>query len=198
MLKLRSILKILGITLTLLVLVLAVSAFSSQSQGSKAQIEALNRRVAALETRVNRLTNPVLVSTGALKVTSAKVANGNLEVTGTTTIDPGLSIYIQYYIGKEYPGTTSNCIYAAGINGDSSGHFSLELPVTKLKGSGTYKIAFEQNPRSNSILAPEHFMAFYKDSDGVIHFGDVSSMGELSNLAMTVGMEIVECEVTLP
>ena len=139
------------------------------------------------------------LSTGALKVTSAKVVNNNIVIEGTTTLDPAKSTYIQYYVGKEYAGTTTNCIYCAGINADANKNFKLELSVPdKLRGSGKYDIVFEQNPSSNTILPPEHWMAFYRDSAGTVHFGDISSMGEISNLAMTVGMQIVETKVNVP
>ena len=138
------------------------------------------------------------LATGALTITNAKADNDNLIIKGETAIDPAVSTYIQYYVGKKYEGTTTNCIYCAGINADVDGTFSLELPLTKLKGSGVYEVVFEQNPNSDSIIGPEHWMAFYKDNEGALQFGDISSMGELSNLAMTVGMEIVGIEVTVP
>ena len=97
-------------------------------------------------------------------------------------------------MGKEFPGTLSNCILCVGIETDKQGNFTLVLPVAKLKGAGRYSIVLEQNPRANSIIAPNHWMAFYKE-DGAVHFGDISAMQEISNLALTVGMAIVDTEV---
>jgi hypothetical protein len=137
-------------------------------------------------------------NSNSITITSSKVEKNTLIVEGKTTIDPAISNYIQYYIGKEYPGTTTSCIYCDGLYTDDQGNFKLELPIAYLKGNGTYKIIFEQNPNSNKILPPEHFIAFWKDEEGTVHFGDISSMGELSNLALTVGMKIAETEVTIP
>jgi hypothetical protein len=198
MFKSLNVWKLTGIILALLVVALLATGFQSQSVAQKLQITSLQKRVAFLEDQVKDLIHPPLINTGALKINDVQVIDGNIVVNGTTNIDPGKSTYIQYYVGKEIPNTNSNCIYAAGFNADSSGNFQLVLPVSKLKGNGVYKIALEQNPKSNTILPPEHFMAFYKDADGVVHFGDISSMGELSNLAITVGMHISECEVTVP
>ena len=138
-----------------------------------------------------------LVKTGALTITSSGVVGDNIVVKGETTIDPSKSTYIQYYIGKEYPDTICTCIYCDGLNADMDGHFKLELPKANFRGSGTYRILLEQNPKSNAILGPEHFKAFWKDEGGVVHFGDVSAMGQLTNLAAAVGMEIVETKVTI-
>jgi hypothetical protein len=152
---------------------------------------------AAFKMAGSKVDNENVLSSGALKVTSSKVVDDNIVIQGKTTIDPSVSTYIQYYVGKEFPGTTTNCILCAGFNADDNGNFELVLPTSKLRGSGKYDIVFEQNPNSNSILPPEHWMAFYKDTAGVVHFGDISSMGEIANLALTVGMEIVETKVNV-
>jgi hypothetical protein len=60
-----------------------------------------------------------------------------------------------------------------------------------LKGEGRYEIVLEQNPRSNTILPPEHWAAFRKTKEGIV-FGDISAMGEIANLSLTVGMELVQ------
>lgn len=128
-----------------------------------------------------------------LSIIDTKVENDKVIIKGKSTIDPEKSTYIQYYIGKEYENTLSNCIVCDGINTDKEGNFELTLPVEKLKGIGKYKIALEQNPNSDKIITPEHWKAFHKENDE-IKFGDISAMGELSNLALTVGMEVVEGE----
>ncbi len=129
-----------------------------------------------------------------LSITSTRVEKDQIIVTGKSSIPTATSSYIQYYVGKEFPGTLSNCILCAGIETDKQGNFTLVLPVAKLKGAGRYSIVLEQNPRANSIIAPNHWMAFYKE-DGAVHFGDISAMQEISNLALTVGMAIVDTEV---
>jgi hypothetical protein len=105
-------------------------------------------------------------------------------------VDPSKSTYIQYYVGKHYPGTLTNCILSDGFHTAPDGSFELELPVSSLRGPGQYEIALEQNPNGNTILPPEHWIAFRKTKEGIV-FGDISAMGEIANLALTVGMELV-------
>lgn len=132
----------------------------------------------------------------AIQIESAIVLKESIQITGGTSISPKVSSYIQYYVGKVYPGTISNCIYADGFNVDDNGRFTVEIPLEKLKGEGRYQIVLEQNPERNAILPPEHWIAFRK-VDGKIVFGEISSMGEISNLALTVGMEIGSVEVVV-
>lgn len=131
-----------------------------------------------------------------LSIASTKVENGNVVIKGTTKISKEKSTYIQYYIGKEYENTLSNCMVCDGIKADNNGNFELTIPVEKLRGNGKYKIVFEQNPNSNSIIEPNHWKAIYKDGQDV-KFGDISAMGEISNLALIVGMDIVEGEISI-
>lgn len=70
------------------------------------------------------------------------------------------------------------------------------MPIDQLKGAGDYKIVFEQNAKSDKILAPDNFKAFYKDEEG-LKFGHISAMDELSNLALTVGMHLAETDFTV-
>ena len=132
----------------------------------------------------------------AIRIESALVLDDSIQITGATSIPPQISNYIQYYVGKVYPETISNCIYAAGFNVDKSGKFTVEIPFETLKGQGRYQIVLEQNPKRNAILPPEHWIAFRK-VDGKIVFGEISSMGEIANLALTVGMEIDSLEVVV-
>ncbi len=132
-----------------------------------------------------------------MNITYSDFADGNLIVRGTTSIDPSVSTYIQYYVGKEYANTLSNCLLCSGINADASGNFELVIPYASLKGDGVYTVVLEQNPRSNTILAPEHWKAFYKNEAGDVLFGDISSMKEISNLALTVGMKAAETTITV-
>ena len=122
-------------------------------------------------------------------IADAKQVGNNVIITGKSSVDTGKSTYIQYYVGKMYPDTLSNCILSDGFHVNKDGSFSLAIPVAKLKGPGKYEIALEQNPRSNKILPPKYWVAFRK-VDGKIVFGEISSMGEISNLALTVGMEL--------
>ena len=132
----------------------------------------------------------------AIQIESALVLEGSIQITGATSIPPQISNYIQYYVGKVYPDTISNCIYADGFNVDNHGKFTVEIPFEKLKGQGRYQIVLEQNPKRNAILPPEHWIAF-RQVDGKIVFGEISSMGEIANLALTVGMEIDSLEVVV-
>ncbi|WP_320044567.1 hypothetical protein [uncultured Desulfobacter sp.] len=132
----------------------------------------------------------------AIHIKSAHVSKESIRITGITSISPKISTYIQYYVGKVYPDTISNCIYADGFNVDDNGKFIVEIPLEKLKGMGRYQIVLEQNPKRNAILPPEHWVAFRK-VNGKIVFGEISSMGEISNLALTVGMEIDSVEVVV-
>ncbi len=66
-----------------------------------------------------------------------------------------------------------------------------------MKGNGNYKLVLEKNPNSNIILAPSHWSAFTKDADGNVVFGDITSMEEISNLALTVGMQTAEADFTV-
>jgi|GEM_PF-4832353 len=132
----------------------------------------------------------------AIQIESALVLKESIQITGVTSISPQISNYIQYYVGKIYPDTISNCIYADGFNVDNHGKFTVEIPFEKLKGQGRYQIVLEQNPTRNAILPPEHWIAFRK-VDGKIVFGEISSMGEIANLALTVGMEIDSLEIVV-
>ncbi len=132
----------------------------------------------------------------AIEIESALVLEDSIQISGVTSIPPRISNYIQYYVGKIYPDTISNCIYADGFNVDNSGKFTVQIPFEKLKGQGRYQIVLEQNPTRNAILPPEHWIAFRK-VDGKIVFGEISSMGEIANLALTVGMEIDSVEVVV-
>ena len=132
----------------------------------------------------------------AINIETAQLSEQSILIKGTTSIPPETSNYIQYYIGKMYEGTISCCIYCDGFNTDDEGKFSLEIPISNLRGEGRYEIVLEQNPRTNSILPPKHWVAFRK-VDGKIEFGDITSMGEISNLALTVGMEIDKVEVVV-
>jgi hypothetical protein len=137
-----------------------------------------------------------LAEVNALRIESAKADGQTVVVKGTTSIPTETSTYIQYYVGKLYEGTLATCIYVDGFHAGDGGKFTLELPVSALKGDGRYEIVLEQNPRGNTILPPEHWTAFRK-VDGKISFGDITSMGEISNLALTVGMAIARTEVTV-
>ncbi len=132
----------------------------------------------------------------ALHIESSIVRDQTVVIKGATSIPSETSTYIQYYVGKLYDGTQSCCIYAGGFHAGSDGHFTLEIPVRVLRGNGTYEIVLEQNPKSNTILSPEHWIAFRKTQDGIL-FGDITSMGEISNLALTVGMAIARTDVTV-
>jgi hypothetical protein len=132
----------------------------------------------------------------AIRIESAVVLEESIQISGVTSIPPKISNYIQYYVGKVYPDTISNCIHADGFNVDNHGKFIVEIPFEKLKGEGRYRIVLEQNPTRNAILPPEHWVAFRK-VDGKIIFGEISSMGEIANLALTVGMEIDSVEVVV-
>lgn len=136
-------------------------------------------------------------STSQITISSSQITGDNLVVSGKTAIDTSKSTYIQYYIGKEYDGTISECIYCAGFNTNTDGSFELTLPTSSLKGDGNYKIVLEQNPNSDTILAPSHWTAFAKDTSGNVTFGDITSMDEISNLAQTVNMQIAESEFTV-
>lgn len=135
-------------------------------------------------------------SNPALVIEETRQENGQVIISGKSAIPAEASSYIQYYIGKEFDGTVSNCVLSAGFNTDAAGQFTLSVPVEKLKGPGTYTIVLEQNPKSNKIIGPKHWMAFYRE-DGKLAFGDISAMKELSNLALTVGMEIAETVLTI-
>jgi hypothetical protein len=52
--------------------------------------------------------------------------------------------------------------------------------------------------RFNTLLPPAHFRAFYPDGSGDIRSGGISSPDELSNRAITAGLEIRECRVNIP
>ena len=136
----------------------------------------------------------VVVGDGAhpeskIKISSVLQMGDHVVVSGLSTVDISKSTYIQYYVGKLYPGTLSCCILSEGFQVSDDGTFEMKLPVSSLKGAGRYEIALEQNPNANAILAPEHWIAFKKTDKGFV-FGDISSMGEISNLALTVGMEL--------
>jgi len=135
-------------------------------------------------------------SAESIRIGSAVADGRAVVITGTTSIPPETSTFIQYYVGKLYDGTLSTCIYADGFHAGGDGTFTLEIPVSALKGDGRYEVVLEQNPRGNTILPPEHWVAFRK-TDGKVSFGDITSMGEISNLALTVGMEIARTEVTV-
>lgn len=137
-----------------------------------------------------------LADMDAICIESATADGQVVTIVGTTSISPETSTYIQYYVGKLYDGTLSTCIYADGFHAGNDGRFTLEIPVSILKGNGRYEIVLEQNPRGNTILPPEHWTAFRK-ADGKVSFGDITSMGEISNLALTVGMAIARTEVTV-
>jgi hypothetical protein len=126
----------------------------------------------------------------SIAITSAQVTGDNLVVKGTTAIDTAKSTYIQYYIGKDFSGTVPVCFACAGFNANKDGTFELSVPTANLKGYGDYEIVLEQNPASDTIIAPSHWQAFTKDDKGnVTTFGDITSMDEISNLALTVGMQ---------
>ena len=72
----------------------------------------------------------------------------------------------------------------------------MTVPVANLKGPGTYRIVLEQNPLSDKIIPPEKWMAFRK-VDGRIIFGEISAMGEIENLALTVGMETAAATIVV-
>ena len=133
----------------------------------------------------------------AIKISGTTIEGDMLIVRGHTAIDPKVSTYIQYYVGKEYRETVTTCILSAGFSVGTGGDFLLEIPLSRLKGAGQYSLVLEQNPRANGILPPKHWQAFAKTDKG-IEFGDITSMGEISNLALTVGMEIAATEFTLP
>jgi len=126
-----------------------------------------------------------------IHITDIRQMDENIIVRGTSDVDPSKSTYIQYYIGKHYPGTLTNCILSDGFHAAGDGSFELKLPVSALRGPGQYEIALEQNPKGNSILPPEHWIAFRKTEGGIV-FGDISAMGEIANLALTVGMELTQ------
>lgn len=134
------------------------------------------------------------ITTALIHIRQTRVINDRIEITGSSDIDPNISSYVQYYVGKIYDGTQSTCIFCDGFHTDSNGNFTLGIPITDLKGSGRYEIVLEQNPSSNSILPPEHWIAFRKSAKGIV-FGDITSMAEIENLALTVGMAIAETEV---
>jgi hypothetical protein len=125
-----------------------------------------------------------------IRITDIRQTDDHVVVSGTSTVDRSKSTYIQYYIGKHYPGTLTNCIVSDGFNVSPDGAFDLKIPISSLRGAGNYEIALEQNPNSDTILPPEHWVAFRKTEAGIV-FGDISAMGEIANLALTVGMELV-------
>ncbi len=131
-----------------------------------------------------------------IEIKSATHVDDQIVIRGISSVDRKKSTYIQYYVGKLYPDTVSNCILADGFHVSDNGTFELIIPVSSLMGKGSYEIALEQNPESNNILAPEHWVAFRKTGEG-IRFGDISSMGEISNLALTVGMELTRTTFTV-
>jgi hypothetical protein len=133
----------------------------------------------------------------SITIKNTAVTDGNLVISGTTSIDTSKSTYIQYYIGKEYDGTITECFKCEGFYANADGTFSASIPVSGLKGAGNYEIVLEQNPNSNTILAPGHWTAFTKDASGTMYFGDITSMDEISNLAKTVGMQIAASEFTV-
>ena len=153
----------------------------------------MNRTINAVLSIFFLLTSVLLYSSqpvfaNALSIKETIVRGHDIILKGTTTIPHEASAYIQYYVGKEYSGTLTNCIYSSGFHAEENGAFELTLPAANLKGPGTYRIVLEQNPLSNKIIPPENWMAFRKEGGRII-FGDISAMGEIENLALTVGME---------
>jgi len=131
-----------------------------------------------------------------IQIRQTRVVKNHIVITGRSDIDPGTSSYIQYYIGKIYDGTQPVCIFCDGFHTDSNGDFTLDIPLVDLKGNGKYEIVLEQNPSSNAILPPKHWIAFRKSAEGIV-FGDITSMPEIANLALTVGMAIAKTEVVV-
>ncbi len=129
-----------------------------------------------------------------IHIHETRVTGDRIVIAGHSDINPDTSSYLQYYVGKIYDGTLSMCILCDGFHTDGEGDFILSIPIADLKGNGRYKIVLEQNPSSNAILPPKHWMAISKSKEGIL-FGDITSMGEIENLALTVDMAIAKTEV---
>ena len=133
-------------------------------------------------------------TTAPIHIRQTRVTGDRIVITGHSDINPGTSSYLQYYVGKIYDGTLSTCILCDGFHTDGEGNFVLDIATGDLRGDGRYEIVLEQNPLSNAILPPKHWIAFRKSKEGIL-FGDITSMGEIENLALTVGMAIAKTEV---
>jgi len=131
-------------------------------------------------------------------VSDLTVSGSSLRVSGISTIDPAVSSYIQYYIGKEQPDTITACVFSSGIKTSPTGSFLLEIPVQNLPGPGSYQLLLEQNPKGGAGIPPEHWMAIFKDSAGALRFGDITSLGEIAGLIRTFGITMTEKSFTIP